>query len=942
MANEELLEVLERYWALRNGKPTAPAASTAPADPPEPAPDPTDPDADWPAPSEPLKRSAHRPSFTRPTEPAGRTRTPDPNRERTRERLLTLLGDMRRIDEREIAQFREEFREFGAGVAGAIETLKRDLKTSREALDQRIDQLDRRLEEEKIERRAAMRAPAPAPTAAPTTGLPNLSLGEAVNQMTSRFLVILASTAIILLLGFAAIILAVRETERTGLPPASTSLTVPPTSLSLQLPTAPTEAAPAAPTVSSTVPAPAVAGPDAAAPAQPTPAPPETATTAEPPTPVAPPAATTDSSTTGTAPLPTTAAPAALDPQTAPSPSERSGPSDAAPAAPLETTLAPSSTEEPAAAPPPAPAEGAPVLEVAPPASPAETTPTAPDQPGTTRDGVDTNASPPALAEPEQPVEIAPPVVPETITPPQNDAGSDTQSFLPPRDLDGNTGADPGPVRVVDAPALPTEADAALTGRFVRPITPPAGGAPAAADIANRMGLPPGPATVADTAVAERPVRPITPPAGGAPVAADSANRMGLPPGPATVADTTVAERPVRPITPPAGGAPAAADIANRMGLPPGPATVADTAVAERPVRPITPPAGGAPMAVDIANRMGLPPGPAAVADTTVAEPPVRPITPPAGGAPAAVDIANRMGLPRAPVVSQPPAATPRPIVPPTGGPPMVAGLDSRLGLPETAPAAPTRQGPDEAVRPSAGDVASAGGDPSEPTRTEPTGITGTDPTRATRRRESQAVLTQRTQQIQSLLRDLGYHRGVATGKMDNDTRAAIRQYQFDHGLTIDGRPSAALLVSVRAAATTEDGAAIRRRLADRVEWTRRELAAQGLYDGPIHDGIDAGLVEAIAAYQASVEEKALSGLIGRGLMNSLLVSGIQRALIDHGYYDGGITGLADEATARAIRSYEDDLGTLRTGRVSVGLLDRLRNTPITIRGNGAENAQRP
>lgn len=45
----------------------------------------------------------------------------------------------------------------------------------------------------------------------------------------------------------------------------------------------------------------------------------------------------------------------------------------------------------------------------------------------------------------------------------------------------------------------------------------------------------------------------------------------------------------------------------------------------------------------------------------------------------------------------------------------------------------------------------------------------------------------------QSRLRDLGYDPGPVDGIMGSKTRAAIRRYQRDQGLAVDGRPSARL-----------------------------------------------------------------------------------------------------------------------------------------------------
>ncbi len=52
---------------------------------------------------------------------------------------------------------------------------------------------------------------------------------------------------------------------------------------------------------------------------------------------------------------------------------------------------------------------------------------------------------------------------------------------------------------------------------------------------------------------------------------------------------------------------------------------------------------------------------------------------------------------------------------------------------------------------------------------------------------------------IQAGLRRLGYNPGAADGRMGPRTAAAIRKYQQDNGMTVDGQPSQAVLDSIRA-----------------------------------------------------------------------------------------------------------------------------------------------
>ena len=63
----------------------------------------------------------------------------------------------------------------------------------------------------------------------------------------------------------------------------------------------------------------------------------------------------------------------------------------------------------------------------------------------------------------------------------------------------------------------------------------------------------------------------------------------------------------------------------------------------------------------------------------------------------------------------------------------------------------------------------------------------------------SSAGGTSRVRDIQAGLQRLGYDPGAADGRMGPKTSAAIRKYQQDNGMTVDGKASQAVLDSIRA-----------------------------------------------------------------------------------------------------------------------------------------------
>ena len=63
-----------------------------------------------------------------------------------------------------------------------------------------------------------------------------------------------------------------------------------------------------------------------------------------------------------------------------------------------------------------------------------------------------------------------------------------------------------------------------------------------------------------------------------------------------------------------------------------------------------------------------------------------------------------------------------------------------------------------------------------------------------------QAAASTQVKEIQTLLNDLGYDAGRADGLMGRKTRKAIRTFQRDEGLPINGRPSRGLVEALQTA----------------------------------------------------------------------------------------------------------------------------------------------
>jgi peptidoglycan hydrolase-like protein with peptidoglycan-binding domain len=129
---------------------------------------------------------------------------------------------------------------------------------------------------------------------------------------------------------------------------------------------------------------------------------------------------------------------------------------------------------------------------------------------------------------------------------------------------------------------------------------------------------------------------------------------------------------------------------------------------------------------------------------------------------------------------------------------------------------------------------------------------------------------SQQIVETQEALRSLGYTGAWPTGRLTEETRAAIRSYEADHGLLVTGEPSAALLQHMR---------------------QRVEAAA------PPPTAVDAGTI-----------------------------AGIQSELRLRGYAIHRVSGRMDAQTRQAIREYQQGQGVPATGEPSTALLDELRD----------------
>ena len=134
---------------------------------------------------------------------------------------------------------------------------------------------------------------------------------------------------------------------------------------------------------------------------------------------------------------------------------------------------------------------------------------------------------------------------------------------------------------------------------------------------------------------------------------------------------------------------------------------------------------------------------------------------------------------------------------------------------------------------------------------------------------------------IQEELAAHGYRAGPPDGVIGRKTTGAIRQYQRDAGLPVDGRATKELLDHLK-------------------------FALPKVYAG-------ASSQRAPAA-------------------SSQLVLDIQTELQERGYYQGRLDGLTGPGTRGAIQQFQRDAGLVVTGNVGSGVLNELRAADPSIR----------
>ncbi|MDA7088449.1 peptidoglycan-binding domain-containing protein [Pseudomonas sp. SA3-5] len=191
--------------------------------------------------------------------------------------------------------------------------------------------------------------------------------------------------------------------------------------------------------------------------------------------------------------------------------------------------------------------------------------------------------------------------------------------------------------------------------------------------------------------------------------------------------------------------------------------------------------------------------------------------------------------------------------------------------------------------------------------------------------------------EIQEALRSLGYTVGRPSARLTDETRAAIRRYESDHGLLMSGEPSTELLRHMRGRV---DGASSTAKVdANTVARIQTELRLRG-YPIPLVSGqMDAQTRQAIREYQQGRGVPA-TGEPSQTLLDELRVASAeqapsapltlaqraaaQRALSARGYDAGPPDGVLGPRSRIAIQKFQTSNNLSPTGELTPPTLELL------------------
>lgn len=207
----------------------------------------------------------------------------------------------------------------------------------------------------------------------------------------------------------------------------------------------------------------------------------------------------------------------------------------------------------------------------------------------------------------------------------------------------------------------------------------------------------------------------------------------------------------------------------------------------------------------------------------------------------------------------------------------------------------------------------------------------------AGKRVSSSASTSDRTQlisNVQAELRRRGYDVPQVTGQLDSRTAQAIRIYQSDSGLTVNGEANESLLARLRSSQGTD-----KQTQANLIVAVQTRLNDLGYNAGP-EDGVFGPTTRSAVRTFQNDNKLPVTGEISQNLLDKIqiasgedngdtdrevaLAMSVEKALDARGYQVGTVDGKVTSQTTTAVRTYQSDAGIAVDGRIDGKLLQYL------------------